>query len=94
MVYPEVVKSEKTIFHRIKSSKNLPSLPQVLLKLIAACNDDTTPLVELSQITSKDPSLTSKVLRLVNSAYMGFRDPITSLEKAVLYLGADTIKNT
>ncbi|HIJ54794.1 MAG TPA: HDOD domain-containing protein [Deltaproteobacteria bacterium] len=84
---------EKNIFQKLKRSKNLPSLPQVLVKLIEACNSDKTTLKELSQITAKDPSLASKVLRLVNSPYMGLRDPVTSLEKAVLYLGADTIKN-
>ena len=82
-----------SIFEKLKSSKHLPSLPQILLKLIEACNDDKTTPYELSQITAVDPSLTSKVLRLVNSSYMGFMTPITSLEKAVIYLGADTIKN-
>ena len=76
-----------------KSSKHLPTLPQILLRLIEACNDDKTTPYQLSQITAVDPSLTSKVLRLVNSSYMGFMTPITSLEKAVIYLGADTIKN-
>ena len=82
-----------SIFEKLKSSKHLPSLPQILLKLIEACNDEKTTPYELSQITAVDPSLTSKVLRLVNSSYMGFMTPITSLEKAVIYLGADTIKN-
>ncbi len=71
----------------------MPSLPQVLLKLIYVCNNEDTPLEELSQITSQDPSLASKVLRLANSAYAGLIESVTSLEKAVVYLGAATIKN-
>ena len=81
------------ILHKIRHTKNLPSLPQVLLQLIDACNDPDTPLHELSEIIAKDPALASKVLRLVNSAYVGIMDPVTSLEKAVVYLGAATIKN-
>lgn len=84
---------EKNIFEKLKRSRNLPSLPQILVKLIEACNSDETTLKELTQITANDPSLVSKVLRLVNSPYMGLREPVTSLEKAVLFLGADTIKN-
>ncbi len=61
--------------------------------MIDVCNNEDTPLDELSQITARDPSLTSKVLRLANSAYAGFMEPVTSLEKAVIYLGAATIKN-
>ena len=88
-----VVNKEKNIFQKLKRSKNLPSLPQVLVRLIEACNNDNTTLTELSQIIAKDTSLASKVMQLVNSAYMGMREPVTHLEKAVLYLGADTIKN-
>ena len=65
----------------------------MLLKLMDVCNDEDTPLQELSQITAQDPSLTSKVLRLANSAYAGLMEPVTSLEKAVVYLGAATLKN-
>jgi putative nucleotidyltransferase with HDIG domain len=61
--------------------------------LIEACNNEDTPLHELAEIIAKDPALASKALRLVNSAYVGIRDPVTSLEKAVVYLGAATIKN-
>ena len=81
------------IFDKIKSAKNLPSLPQVLLKLVEACNSEKTTPGELSRITSQDPSLSTKVMRLVNSAYLGLPQRVNSLEKAVVFLGADTIKN-
>jgi len=87
------VKSIETLLLKLQRKKNLPSLPQVLLKLIDVCNNEDTPIRELSQIASKDPSLASKILRLANSSYAGFMEPVTSLEKAVVYLGAETIKN-
>ena len=87
------MRSIDTILHKIRHTKNLPSLPQVLLQLIDACNNENTPIHELSEIIAKDPALASKALRLVNSAYVGIMDPVTSLEKAVVYLGAATIKN-
>lgn len=87
------MKSSKKIFDKIKSSKSLPSLPQVLLKLIEACNNDETTPKELSQIISKDPSLSTRVMRLVNSPYAGLINKVKSIEQGVLYLGSDTIKN-
>jgi putative nucleotidyltransferase with HDIG domain len=87
------VKIKDSIFEKIERTKNLPSLPQVLLKLMEACSNEDTPLDELSRFASKDPSLASKILRLVNSSFSGLLDPITSLDKAILYLGADTLKN-
>ena len=81
------------IFDKIKSSKNLPSLPQILLKLSEACNREETTPGELSDIILKDPSISAKVMQLVNSAYMGLVNKTNSLEQAVVYLGGDTIKN-
>ena len=84
---------KKKIYARLEKSKNLPSLPQVLLKLIETCDKDNIHLSELSQIISKDPSISSRVLTLVNSAYFGITNTFSNLDQAVVYLGADTIKN-
>ncbi len=85
--------SKNKIYDRLKRSKNLPSLPQVLLKLIETCDKDDIHLSELSQIIIKDPSISSKVLTLVNSSYFGLNNIFSNLDQAVCYLGADTIKN-
>jgi len=85
--------TETPIIQKIKNSRHLPSLPQILLRLVEACNNEETTPRELSEITAADPSLTTRVLRLVNSSYTAQMEPVTSLEKAVIYLGADTIKN-
>lgn len=81
------------IFDRLKRSRNLPALPQVLLKLIEACNDDGCTPQRLSEITFRDPAISARVLQLVNSAYSGLGGKITTLEKAIVYLGANTVKN-
>ena len=85
--------SKVQIYARLHKSKNLPCLPQVLLKLIETCEDDDMHLSELSQIISKDASISSKVLTLVNSAYLSLNTTFSNLDQAVVYLGADTIKN-
>lgn len=87
------MKNSQNIFSRLKRSRNLPALPQVLLKLIEACNDENCTPQRLSQITFKDPSISTKVLQLVNSAHSGLRKKITTLEQAIVYLGADSVKN-
>lgn len=87
------MKNSPNIFNRLKRSRNLPALPQVLLKLIEACNDENCTPKRLSQITFKDPSISTKVLQLVNSAHAGLHKKVTTLEKAVVYLGADSVKN-
>ncbi len=83
----------KKIYGKIAASRNLPSPPQVLLKLLDACCNRKVSPAELADIVFKDPSISSKILQLINSSFMGLREKIDDLEKAVIYLGADTIKN-
>lgn len=81
------------IYGRISASRNLPSPPQVLLKLMDACSNHKVSPGELAGIVFKDPSISSKILQLINSSFMGLREKIDDLEKAVIYLGVDAIKN-
>lgn len=63
------------------------------MKLLAACDAENTPMADISALISKDPVVSCKVLQLVNSAYYGFRSSFSSIEQAVVHLGANTIKN-
>ena len=87
------MKLRKPILDQISTLKNLPTLPHILLKLIKACNTTTGSLKEISRIIEKDPSLSTKVLRLVNSAYYGLPRKVRKMENAVALLGTTAIKN-
>ncbi len=62
-----------------------------LLKL--ACTDGFTNFKEISQVISSDVALSYKLLRLLNSAAVGLRNPISSIDMAVTYLGEVSLKN-
>jgi HD-like signal output (HDOD) protein len=47
----------------------------------------------LNRVISLDPVLTGQVLRLINSAYYALPQPITSLTRAIIMLGLNTVKN-
>jgi len=85
--------SKEQIYSRIQKSGNLPTLPEILLKLLEACENEATPISDIASIISKDPVISFKVLQLVNSAYYGLRKKFTGIEQAVVYLGANSIKN-
>jgi len=80
-------------FDRIKASKNLPSLPQILLKLIELCNSEESTIRDISQVINKDTSLSAIVMKMVNSAYYGLPRRITSIDQSLIILGQNTIKN-
>ena len=88
-----ILNGNEQVYDRIKESGNLPALPEVLLQLLSACEDEETTVSEIARIIRQDPSLSSRVLQLVNSAYYSFRYSFTTIDQAVVYLGANTIKN-
>ena len=81
------------IWDRLSKLESLPSLPQVLLKLLEACNDENGNLLDIARIAGSDPSLSAKILKLVNSAFFGMPRRIESIEQAVLLVGARQVQN-
>jgi HD-like signal output (HDOD) protein/signal transduction histidine kinase len=85
--------SSDGIFHRLEASKNLPTLPHIILQLIEVCNQVTCTSKEIAEVIDKDLSLTAKVLRMVNSAHYGLPRKVTKIEQAISLLGTDAVKN-
>jgi putative nucleotidyltransferase with HDIG domain len=77
----------------LKISGNLPSMPQILVQLIDRCHEPEINLSEIAGIIDKDTAISAKLLQLANSAFIGARRSFLNVEQAVVYLGADTIRN-
>jgi putative nucleotidyltransferase with HDIG domain len=71
----------------------LPTLPQTLVELIDACNRKDVNIQELGTIVARDVSVSTRVLQLVNSAFIGARATFSDIVQAVIYLGVDTTRN-
>jgi len=84
---------KKAILNKISTFRNLPTLPHILVNLIAACNEDDVDLGKVSKIVEKDPSLSGKILKLVNSAHYGLPKKIESIHHSINYLGHNTVRN-
>lgn len=73
--------------------KDLPTLPDVVARVMQIVSNPLTTAEDLNQVISLDPALTFKVLRLANSAFYGFPKEITTITQAVTILGFNTIRN-
>ncbi len=85
--------TRETVFQRIKESGHVPVLPEILVRLLEACDNQATPLTKVASLIDKDPSLSYKVLQLVNSAYFGLKTTYSGVDQAVVYLGVNSVKN-
>lgn len=72
--------------------KEIPSLPNVVTKVMEVIQDEDSSAFTLSKIIAGDLGLTSKVLKIVNSAVYGFEKQITSIRQAIVILGFTTIR--
>jgi len=71
----------------------LPSLSITAAKVMEICNNPEASPNDLNRVISMDPVLTGQVLKLINSAYYSLHHPISSLTRAIVMLGVNTVKN-
>ncbi|HOX27981.1 MAG TPA: HDOD domain-containing protein [bacterium] len=77
----------------LKHIDRMPSLSPTVGKILQVANDPASSANDLNKVISLDPVLAGKVLKLVNSAYFGFNEKVTSTVRAIVMLGLNTIKN-
>ncbi len=86
------VKQKLLSVHEIVAKlDDLPTLPAVVYELNRIINDPMSSTSDVEKIMSNDISLTAKVLRLANSAYYAIPGGVSSLQRAIAYIGYDTV---
>jgi HD-like signal output (HDOD) protein len=72
---------------------NLPPMPEVARQLIASFDDEKVDIQTIVSLTSREQSLTLKVLRLANSARFTRSRAVTSLQDAAVLMGMEKLRN-
>ena len=84
--------SDAEIISRVRNCPRLPSLRSIDAALRELLHADNRYTTQISEVIRRDPSLTARLLRLVNSVYYGLTNPVNSIEEAVFYLGVRQIR--
>jgi HD-like signal output (HDOD) protein len=71
---------------------SLPSLPSLYAEMMEALQSAETSIQKIGEIISKDIGMTAKILQLVNSAFFGLCQSVSSPTQAASLLGLETIK--
>ncbi len=77
----------------IKQQISLPSPPAIAVKILNTVQNPECSLADLEQIISADPALTSKMLRIANSAIYSLPNKVGNINRALSILGTNLIKN-
>lgn len=71
----------------------LPTLPAIALKVRKAADDPNMNLNGMSDVVGQDPSLSARMVKIANSAYLGRTIKVTSTTQAVTRIGLAQVKN-
>jgi putative nucleotidyltransferase with HDIG domain len=71
----------------------MPAFPRSVQKILELTRNINCLPKELVAVIEKDPVMTVKILKVINSAYYSLPSKITSVGQSVVYLGINTIKN-
>ena len=76
----------------IRQIEELPTLPAIITRILEVLEDDSSSARDLEQVVSCDQSIAARVLRIANSAYYGFSGEITTIHRAIVILGFQTVR--
>jgi len=77
----------------ISEISHIATLPEVTLKIIRLVEDPDATAQDLNRIITNDPALGARILKVVNSAFYGLPGQIGSLNRAIVLLGLNAVKN-
>jgi len=84
---------EKQILQRLNKIKDIPTLPTIVHELNQHLQDPETSIAKVSETIEKDQAMALKILKLVNSAFYGFKSRISDVKNAVVLLGYNAVRN-
>ena len=71
---------------------DLCSPPEVFMRISEALDKHTTTADDIAKIIEQDPSLSARMLKIVNSAFYGFPATVQTISKAITILGDREIR--
>lgn len=83
---------QTNILSLVNSTIELPTMPEVLVKLNEVMADPDSSAEQVASVVSKDPAVATNLLRIVNSAYYGLPVRVSSVSLAVSVLGFNMTK--
>ena len=86
------LEKRKSVKKKLKKLEGLPTLPPIVQRLNLMIEDEKTSIHQIANLIEKDQVITSKILRLANSAFYGFPKKVSTVQNALMLLGINVVK--
>jgi diguanylate cyclase (GGDEF)-like protein len=80
------------LIERIRHCPNLPTLPTIAVEVLELAQRPDADIAEIARVISRDPALTGKILRTVNSSFYGRSQAVSTISQALVILGLQSVK--
>lgn len=77
----------------VKKAAELQMMPQVARKVIDLVADQNSTAQQLADIIEKDPNITTRILKIANSAFYGLRREVKTVQQAIVILGFKSLRS-
>ncbi len=85
--------SPETLKDLVLGSEDLPTLPTVASQVVVLTAKEDTTLSDVAELVMQDVALSSKILKVANSAFYAFPQQIGSIQQAVSMLGTNAVQS-
>jgi len=82
----------RTLESLLQQSTTLPALPEIYTRVSQLIESEHASSQDIGDALQADPSLTAKILKLINSAYFGMSSEVASVPQAISLLGRTQLK--
>jgi putative nucleotidyltransferase with HDIG domain len=84
---------DQMVTNAIREISHIATLPEITLKIIELVEDPKSTAQDLHNVISNDPALCTRILKVVNSSFYGLPGQIGSINRAIVLLGLNAVKN-
>ncbi len=88
-----IINKHLNIQEELESITEIPTLPHVVIQLIALLDDPEVDFKRIAAVIEEDPPLVAQMLKVVNSGFYGLPNTIDDLHQALVLLGLDEIQH-
>jgi putative nucleotidyltransferase with HDIG domain len=88
-----VEQREQVVASAIREISHIATLPEITVKIVELVESPKSTAQDLHKVISNDPALCSRILKVVNSSFYGLPGQIASINRAIVLLGLNAVKN-
>lgn len=84
---------EQVVGNALREISHIATLPEVTVKVVELVESPKSTAQDLNKVISADPALCARILKVVNSSFYGLPGQIGSINRAIVMLGLNAVKN-